>query len=305
MSASRPQTRTAVDAKTDRRSWTRLRFVRGWQRTITAEREENTDARAAVETSRVSVWVAPTDSLLKARSSFKVLTDDDWTILGQLRAQTNRNSALAAKILLRLGLSQVVDRRVEPRDWEFQRTPLGKPLISKAPPGLNFSVSHADSVTVVAASTSVNLGIDVELIDQDVPEGMLGGFCHPQERAVLQRLKPSQKSREFIRIWTEKEAYTKLLGSGHSIEFSSIRSSHGGLVSTSERDAKAGLDAGSEIGSAICFESFFVSEGSSLFHVSLAIETPRPRIDSIDIQLIDVVGPDRIESWSDAFVVRL
>jgi 4'-phosphopantetheinyl transferase superfamily len=158
-------------------------------------------------------------------------------------------------------------------------------------------------VTVVAASVSLNLGIDVELIDQDVPEGTLSGFCHPQERAVLQRLRPDQKAREFIRFWTEKEAYTKLLGSGHSIEFSSIRSLHGGLASSSERDVEARLDAGPETGSAIRFESFFVSEGSALYHVSLAVDAPRPRIGVIDIQLIDVIGPDRIKSRSDVSVV--
>jgi len=303
LQASRPQIRTAAVSITDRRSSTRPRFVRGWQRTITTECEENVDARAAAETPRASIWVARTESLLKASSSFKVLTDGDWAALAQLHAQTTRNSAMAAKILLRLGLSQAVGRRVEPRDWQFQRTPLGKPLISKALPGVNFSVSHADAVTVVAASSSVNLGIDVELIDQDVPEGTFTGFCHPQERALLQRLRPNQKTREFIRIWTQKEAYTKLLGSGHSIEFSSIRSSNSGLSSRSERDTDPRVDVGSEPGSAICFESFFVSEGSSLYHVSLAIDAPRPRIDSVDLQLIDVVGPDRIKSQSDISVL--
>jgi phosphopantetheinyl transferase len=299
----RPQTRIAAETKIDRRSPTRPRFLRGWQRTITAGREETFQAIAAAETPHVTVWVARTESLLRARSSFKVLTDDDWASLAQLRAETTRNSAMAAKILLRLGLSQVVGRCVEPRDWQFQRTPLGKPLISKALPGVNFSVSHADAVTVVAASSSVNVGIDVELIDQDIPEGTLTGFCHPQERAVLQKLTPYQKAREFVRIWTHKEAYTKLLGSGHSMEFSSIRCLRDEAAASWESDADGGGDSDAEFPSSICFESFFVSDGPSLYHVSLAVDAPKSKIDAIDVQLIDVVGPDRGKSPSGVSVV--
>ncbi len=291
-----PRTRIgmAADPKTDRRSPTRPRFVRGWRRTITTDREGSADACPAAETPCVCVWVARTESLLRARSSFKVLTDDDWAALAQLRAEATRNSAMVAKILLRLGLSQAVGRRIEPRDWRFQRTPLGKPLVSTAMPGINFSVSHADAVTVVAASSSVSLGIDIELIDQDVTEGILAGFCDPHERAVLQKLRPTQKAREFIRIWTQKEAYSKLLGSGHSLEFSSIRCSDGAVITGSEPNADAGL----EPGSSIYIESFFVSEGPSLYHVSLAVDAPRSGVGEIDVQLIDVVSPDSIKRTS-------
>ena len=269
----------------------------------TPGREQLPEPRVAAETPHVSVWVARTQSLLKARSSFKVLTDDDWSSLAQLRAETTRNSAMTAKILLRLGLSQIVGRRVEPRDWQFQRTPLGKPLISKGLPGVNFSVSHADAVTVVAASSSVNVGIDVELIDQDVPEGTLTGFCHPQERAILQKLRRCQKAREFIRIWTHKEAYTKLLGSGLSTEFSSIRCLRDEADANRESDTNGIADAGLEVRSSIFFESFFVSDGSSLYHVSLAVDLHGSKNDAIDVALIDVVGPDRGDGPSGVSVV--
>jgi phosphopantetheinyl transferase len=298
----RPRTAITVETKIDRRSPTRPRFLRGWQRTIRSG-EERPEAQATAEAPHVSVWVARTESLLKARSSFKVLTNDDWASLAQLRAETTRNSAMAAKILLRLGLSQVVGRRVEPRDWRFQRTPLGKPLISKALPGVNFSVSHSDAVTVVAASSSLNVGIDVELIDQDVPEGTLSLFCHPQERAVLQKLTQHQKAREFIRIWTHKEAYTKLLGSGHMMEFSSIQCLRDEGAASCESDAERRVDTGERSPPSIGIESFFVSDGPSLYHVSLAVDAPRSKIDGIDIQLIDVAGPDRGRSPSGVSVV--
>ena len=298
LKASRPPTGIA-DAKTDRRSPTRLRFVAGWRRTITSDHENSaSDVHVVGETPRVGVWVARNESLLRARSSFSVLTDDDWAALAQLRAETTRNSAMAAKILLRLGLSQAVGRRIEPRDWRFQRTLLGKPLVSTAMPGVNFSVSHAGSVTVVAISPSLNLGIDVELIDQDVTEGTVAGFCDPLERTVLQKLGPAQKAREFIRVWTQKEAYTKLLGSGHSTDFSSIRCWNGTVAA-----GDANLNANAESDSSILFESFFVSQGSSLYHVSLAVDAPKSKVGSIDVQLIDVLGPDRIRSLSSISVV--
>jgi phosphopantetheinyl transferase len=273
--------RVSASAKgIDRRSTTRLRVVESWQKTIEPPSEQGDNNHTSAEKLSVSVWVARTSSLLQAHSAFKLLTEDDWDSFERLRAPAARNSAMAAKILLRLGLSLSVDRRITPGEWRFRKTPLGKPLISGPLENINFSVSHAEAVTMVAVCPNLHLGIDVESIDQDLPGEIVSGFCNSKEQAALKALPQSQKAREFIRLWTQKEAYTKLLGCGHSLEFSSIDCLP--EVGHSRWDARAM--------SAIHFESFFVPADRSLYHASLAIE--HASLGSVDVRLSNVVGPE-------------
>lgn len=265
--------------RAERRSLTRPRFVESWRKVIEPDwkREPCNDGRNLGEKLRVAVWVARTKSLLNAHSSHKILTVDDRSAHSRLQTRATRDCAIAAKLLLRLCLSQTVQRRIEPCEWHFQRTLLGKPRISSYLPNINFSVSHADAVTVVAVSSSLNLGIDVESVDQELTGNVIAGFCSPKEQTLLQGLPRSQRAREFIRLWTQKEAYTKLLGCGHSIEFSSIEC----LPDT--------LQEGTEANTSIHFESFYVPVDQSLFHASLAIEKSNDA--SVDIRLINVLGP--------------
>jgi phosphopantetheinyl transferase len=212
----------AIANRIDRRSTTRLRVVEGWQKTIEPHAERGDNDRTSAEKLRVSVWVARTSSLIQAHSLFKLLTEDDWDSFERLRAPAARNSAMATKILLRLGLSLTVDRRITPDEWRFRKTPLGKPLISGPLPNPNFIISHAEAVTMVAVSSNLQLGIDVESVDQDLTGDIISGFCNANEQVALNGLPQSQRTREFIQLSTQKEAYTKLLGYGHSLDFSTL-----------------------------------------------------------------------------------
>jgi phosphopantetheinyl transferase len=276
----------------ERRCSTRPRFLESWRKIIPPDCDWDINGPSVGERLRVSVWVARTQSLVQAQSSFKILTDDDWSALAQLRAHGSRDCALAAKIMLRLGLSQTVGRQIAPREWKFERTSLGKPQVTGSPLDINFSVSHTDAVTVVAVASKLNLGIDVESTDQDLTAHVVAGFCHANEQAPLMGLPQYQRAREFIRLWTQKEAYTKLLGCGHSIEFSTIECTSDGIPTGGNAD----------LSSSIHFENFFVPVDHCLYHASLAIEKPTVR--SVDVHLINVVGPTEKNGVSPVTVVN-
>ena len=259
----------------DRRSPTRPRFIEAWRKSIRCGREREVED---TERACVSVWIARTEILSRARHINALLSSDDREAVYRLRAPAARESALAAKVLLRLGLSQTVKRRVTPTEWRFDRTLFGKPLMGAGLPDIKFSVSHTDAVVAIAASAAVNVGVDIELIDQAVAEETIAEICHADEQSALRQMHPQQRLREFIRLWTEKEAYTKLVGRGHSIDFRLLRS-------TRYRPPNA---AGSS--NAPHFESFFVTAGFSLYHAALAVETPIANCRSVDIELIDVVA---------------
>jgi len=147
---------------------------------------------------------------------------------------------------------------ITPTEWRFDRTLFGKPLIGAGLPDIKFSVSHANAVVAIVASAAVNVGVDIELIDQAVAEETIAEIYHADEQSALRQMHPHQRLREFIRLWTEKEAYTKLVGRGHSIDFRLLRS-------TRYRPPNA-----TGCSNAPHFESFFVTAGFSLYHAALA-----------------------------------
>ena len=266
----------------ERRCSTRPRFVESWRKTIKPEGRQGAAEDAVGNKLRVDVWIARTQTLLKARSSHAILTDDDWSGLAQLQTRSARDCAVATKLLLRLGLTQTVERGIGPREWRFQTTLLGRPMISNLGTSINFSISHTDALVVVAVSPQLNLGIDVESVDQDLPTNLIDGFCHVEEQKILQKLPQRHRARESVRLWTQKEAFTKLLGYGHFIEFSAIKCSSG----------SAHLQRGAAWYSSIHLESFYLPVDHCLYHASLAIDQSRSNRGPVGIRLIHLVDAD-------------
>jgi phosphopantetheinyl transferase len=229
--------------------------------------------------SSVYISIARTGSLLRAQSSHRVLTDKDWASFFALREPAARRSAIAARILLRLSLSRATGRKIAPSAWEFKRTPHGKPSVGNSLPDLSFSVSHVDEIAIVAVSSSLQVGIDVEAIDQDLNSDLIEHFCHFKEKPALSGLPTNQKTREFLRLWTQKEAYTKLVGLGHSMDFASIDHSSGQVETF-----------GSLRVSPTHFEGFYIPLDQSLYYTSLAVQSSSASW--TELQLFDVVGPE-------------
>jgi phosphopantetheinyl transferase len=229
--------------------------------------------------SAVYISIARTGSLLRAQSSHRVLTDQDWDSFFALRDATARRSAIAARILLRLSLSRATGRKIAPGAWQFTKTSHGKPRVGDNLPDLSFSVSHVDEIAIVAVSSSLQVGIDVEAIDQELNSGLIEDFCHSKEKPALSGLPTNQKTREFLRLWTQKEAYTKLVGLGHSMDFAAIDHSSGQVETF-----------GSLRVSQTHFEGFYIPLDQSLYYTSLAFQSSSAGW--TELQLFDVIGPE-------------
>jgi 4'-phosphopantetheinyl transferase len=276
----------------ERRSPHRPKFSKGWRKTIEAQATEVAAAPVNGAIDTIDIWVAHPESLLRAHSCLKLLTDNDWFGLQDLQNAAIRQSATAARILLRLGLSRTVDRGVAPSAWTFERDGNGKPCVSKALPQINFSVAHVDELSVVAVSKHLEVGVDVESVDQDLGAGVIEGFTHPDEHNAVRDLMPRQRVREFLRFWTLKEAYTKMAGVGHSLDFDTIRFVLDPLALKSVGDRPKAMPPQ--------FESFYVPLGHELYHVSLAIEHPEQRASVTEVQIISLVNPKALGATTHA-----
>lgn len=88
-------------------------------------------------------------------------------------------------------------------------TPEGKPQFVDGP---EFSISHCKEAIAVAVDEHP-IGIDVESI-RKVSSSLMEYTMNEQECALIRS--SAEPDRAFIRLWTQKEAYLKYLGTGIS-----------------------------------------------------------------------------------------
>ena len=95
------------------------------------------------------------------------------------------------------------------------RSERGKPFFADS--SLQLSISHSGHWWVLGLS-ALPLGIDVQEKRPARFEALARRFFHPEEVAFLQQ----NDFQEFYRIWTAKESYVKLTGSGIDSHFASF-----------------------------------------------------------------------------------
>lgn len=94
----------------------------------------------------------------------------------------------------------------------------GRPLVTVSGAGarveLPVSVSRADGVVAVAARAAGPVGIDVEWCRPLPALALAGRWFAPAEAAWLAGRVADGRARDFLRLWTAKEAVGKALGTG-------------------------------------------------------------------------------------------
>jgi 4'-phosphopantetheinyl transferase len=162
----------------------------------------------------VEVWIAPHDDHSLA-STDRLLAADDWKEIDGVRHAGTRTRMIAARSTLRTALSRLVGQQVVPTAWRFARTALGRPyIVHPELRSVHFSVSHSDGLSVIAVSPGRPVGIDVEAEHSGLEDEFVRSFLSRREWSGIQFAPEAQRRRDIIRLWTLKEAYTKLLGIG-------------------------------------------------------------------------------------------
>lgn len=84
----------------------------------------------------------------------------------------------------------------------------GKPTVD----GICFNLAHSGNYVICAVSKS-SVGCDIEQI-QDAPKRVAERSFSVEENAHLEQFSGAAYNREFFRIWTKKESYLKMTGTG-------------------------------------------------------------------------------------------
>ena len=128
----------------------------------------------------------------------------------RLSSAPKRKQALASSILMHKILT---DNNLDFNDIYYGTN--NKPLCHK----INFNISHRKDIVICAAS-QYNIGCDIEMTDSFITKDriykMSKRFFHTEEAAFLEDISSDQSSLvyNFYRIWTIKESYVKMTGTG-------------------------------------------------------------------------------------------
>lgn len=137
--------------------------------------------------------------------------------LSRYRFERDRRRFVISHALVRAALSEFAD--ISPAAWRFRKNRSGRPEIENPLSlPLRFSLSHTRDLIACAVSRALEVGIDVEAVEDsnDVAALAERAFA-PKELLVLNALPSGQRIDQFYAIWTLKEAYAKARGLGLSL----------------------------------------------------------------------------------------
>lgn len=133
--------------------------------------------------------------------------------LATLRSPLKRTRYIASRTLLRNALTHYVGGGTAVADWRFGRHPGGKPRLAGRSADLEFSLSYCGTNPLVAVGRRP-LGLDIEAAAPSLYPSDLDPYLSPAERAATRGLSSDARRDHLIRLWTLKEAFLKLRGTG-------------------------------------------------------------------------------------------
>ena len=175
--------------------------------------------------SHETIWLlAASDAWLRRHlEPNRILNSKELARAERFVVEAPRTQFAYARAFLRTALGEALE--VSPAQLSLGTGPHGKPFVAGKhwQSGLLFNLSHCDGLTVLVASHNIMVGVDAEQPDRDLDRYRFAArFFHPFEQASLAGLSEDHHRAKFFRIWTQKEAWLKAIGTGLDVPLSSF-----------------------------------------------------------------------------------
>ncbi len=111
-----------------------------------------------------------------------------------------------------------------PQQLRFATGAYGKPVLLQGPHGagqaaLCFNLSHSKDLALIAVTTGMEVGVDIEAVRDDLPgPDLAAGVLSACELAELAQCAAPDHATTFVACWARKEACLKALGVGLGLE---------------------------------------------------------------------------------------
>ena len=152
-----------------------------------------------------------------------MLSDDERERVSRFALEQSRQRYVVTRTTLRKILGEYLN--ISPSDVQLAYGQYGKPeVIQDAKTNhLQFNISHAGDLAVIAIARDFRIGIDLEKL-RPIPsiEDMIKRFFSSEEIDSFCVMPVEKRSRAFMRGWTRKEAFVKAVGDGLSFPLDRI-----------------------------------------------------------------------------------
>jgi 4'-phosphopantetheinyl transferase len=181
-------------------------------------------AKPSLPQAELHVWVASLNRTQTQRDHFwQHLSEDEQARANRFYFDRDRHHYIVARGLLRQLLGSYL--QLPANQIAFAYGEHGKPELADglAYSGVQFNVSHAQGVALLAFARHREVGVDIEQVRPlDDGEQIAERFFSKHEVAVFTAVPPEQKPQAFFNCWTRKEAFIKVIGEGLSCPLDSF-----------------------------------------------------------------------------------
>jgi len=148
---------------------------------------------------------------------FEMLSDEEKSRAERFKFDIHRSRFIASHGFTRCVLGLYLS--INARELTYKKGKQGKPYISNSNnSNIQFNLSHTEDIAILALTQGVDTGIDIECNKRKTDwQGIVSRFFTASEQQALFLLPEEQQRDAFFQLWTRKEAYMKVLGTGLSL----------------------------------------------------------------------------------------
>lgn len=183
---------------------------------------EGSRSSLALGAGDVHVWYGSLDaSEPKAARLARVLSEEEDRRARDFIDEAHQRRSIVARATLRMLLARYLGER--PSAIRLTRGEHGKPRLADRQAPLYFNVSHSGDLAVYAVTRAGELGVDLEKIRSiSNLDALAVRTCSAAELSRFREVRPAERQRHFLQLWTCKEAYLKAVGVGMGVALDRI-----------------------------------------------------------------------------------
>ncbi len=158
--------------------------------------------------------VLDSDKDINLLSGLDMLSDEEKDRAARFRFDKHRERYIRGRAFLRSTVAGSLN--IDGKALELQTNEFEKPFVVNNP--FYFNLSHSSATAVLVISEKMPVGIDLEFVDRKVEELQLARTVFTaSEVKRLENTDEEEAKHLFFQLWTAKEAYLKVLGTGLSL----------------------------------------------------------------------------------------
>jgi phosphopantetheinyl transferase len=169
-----------------------------------------------------TLWIAPVLDGTMLGSVVADLGIEERARCERIRHKGARERFLTGRAMAKFALCDATSGYVRPSDWRIETAATGKPVV-RAPRGsFGISIAHSGDMVAVAMCPDGDVGVDIERLDEENAGEPLSFVLSSADARKLAACEPRDRAREFLKLWTMKEALAKRSGKGLGMDFARL-----------------------------------------------------------------------------------